>query len=117
MCRRKINFIIKKNDSEEEDKDKIEAAAETKEEECLTSPLTIIQALHGNDPFSLQRVLQSNEPNFIILYDTDINAIRVIEMYQAVNPQLSIKVYFFNIWRICRRTTLFNFSEKRKRSF
>lgn len=94
MYRRKINFIIKKNDSEEEDKDKIEAAAETKEEECLTSPLTIIQALHGNDPFSLQRVLQSNEPNFIILYDTDINAIRVIEMYQAVNPQLSIKVYF-----------------------
>ncbi|XP_023215246.1 DNA repair endonuclease XPF-like [Centruroides sculpturatus] len=91
--------ILNNSSSSETDSEVEEVENEDKdnktEEKNLTSPITIIQALHGsNDPFSLQKVLQANEPNYIILYNADIGAIRLIEMFQALNPHLSIKVYF-----------------------
>jgi len=39
-------------------------------------------------------LLQEHSPRFIILYDADVSFVRQIEVFQANNPKLKIRVYF-----------------------
>ena len=41
----------------------------------------VLHALHGNtDPFSLQRALSDVQPRFVVMYDADVQFVRMLEV-------------------------------------
>ena len=46
----------------------------------------VLHALHGNtDPFSLHRVLVDVRPRFVVMYDTNVQFVRMLEVSSANN--------------------------------
>jgi DNA excision repair protein ERCC-4 len=61
----------------------------------LQEPLIIIHSLNNSkDPCHLMKVLSSNKPRTIIMYDADIKLTREIEIFKASHCDLSLRVYF-----------------------
>lgn len=60
------------------------------------NPLISIQTFKNKgNSFSLKRTLTEMQPNYIIMYHSDMAAIRQIEMYEAKNKRKKpLKVYF-----------------------
>nr|CAG4640726.1 EOG090X03DI [Eulimnadia texana] len=57
-------------------------------------PLIILPISDSSDPFLLSRTLHSAKPTFIVVYDCDVSLVRQIEVYQAVNKDVNVRVYF-----------------------
>lgn len=61
----------------------------------LKEPLTLIHPLKGlTDPHSLTRVLHEVEPSFVVLYDAELSFVRQLEIYKAIRPGKTLRVYF-----------------------
>ncbi|KAF2358147.1 ERCC4 domain [Trinorchestia longiramus] len=94
-------------DEDEEDKErrrekkrKRKAALKEKYEEkkcrrkLFSSPLILVQSLKNySDPFVLPRLLREVQPRYIILYDSDLDFIRQVEVWQAENAPHQCLVY------------------------
>jgi len=50
----------------------------------------IIESLHNQ---SIASILQLHEPSFIILYDSDLEVFRRLEIYKSLNPGVPLRVY------------------------
>ncbi|CAG0897565.1 unnamed protein product, partial [Cyprideis torosa] len=48
---------------------------------------------HSSDPFNLVRILEERVPQFVILYDPDIEPIRTLEVFHAVHPNIPLRIY------------------------
>ncbi|CAH0557947.1 unnamed protein product [Brassicogethes aeneus] len=61
-----------------------------------TQPTILIQTFKGGDNYiSLQKTLQDLKPNFVIMYNTNITAVRELEMYEAHRQQdIPLQVFF-----------------------
>lgn len=92
----------KNKENEQEAGSDSEGSSESEEEEeeeedphFLSSPLILVQSLKEvNDPFMLTRMLEEIEPNYIVMYDSDLNFIRQIEVWQANRVDVRVRVYF-----------------------
>ncbi|XP_050309365.1 DNA repair endonuclease XPF [Anthonomus grandis grandis] len=64
--------------------------------ESLTAPKILIQTFKGGENYiSLQNNLQVLKPNYVIMYHSNITAVREIEMYEAHRQsETPLKVYF-----------------------
>ncbi|KFM80672.1 DNA repair endonuclease XPF, partial [Stegodyphus mimosarum] len=49
---------------------------------------------HSENHFQFQNICDLHHPKYVILYDGDMEIIRRIELYQAINPGVKVKVYF-----------------------
>ncbi|CAG0911460.1 unnamed protein product, partial [Cyprideis torosa] len=47
----------------------------------------------SSDPFNLVRILEERVPQFVILYDPDIEPIRTLEVFHAVHPNIPLRIY------------------------
>lgn len=64
--------------------------------QSLTVPTIIVQTFKGGKGFvNLQRSLEEVNPSYIIMYHSNITAIREIEMYESHRKRdKSLKIYF-----------------------
>jgi len=63
--------------------------------QILPNSVTIIHPLKGNsDPYSLMKSLTELEPRYIVMYDTDMEFVRQIEVFKASRPNIQLRVYF-----------------------
>jgi DNA excision repair protein ERCC-4 len=64
--------------------------------QSLTAPTILIQTFKGTkDVVNLQRSLEELQPSFIVMYHSNLTAIREIEMYEAHRKRdTPMKVYF-----------------------
>lgn len=64
--------------------------------QSLTAPMVIVQTFKGaKDCVNLQRSLEEMNPSYIIMYHSNITAIREIEMYESHRKRdKSLKLYF-----------------------
>ena len=47
----------------------------------ITSPVVVLHPLHGSpDPFSLQRVLSDVQPRYVVMYDVNVQFVRMLEV-------------------------------------
>lgn len=59
----------------------------------LSSPVVIIQSTQSG-PFHISRIIQEMRPSYVIMYDSDMTVVRQLEVFQAKNPQMHLKVFF-----------------------
>lgn len=76
-------------------------SADTTFHECTqpldsaTEPVVVIQQFKKDgNALSLLRTLRTMKPEYIVMYDVDVTAIRQIEVYQCSESEVQIKVYF-----------------------
>lgn len=64
--------------------------------EKMNQPTVLIQTFkHGDNFLSLQKNLEDIAPNFIIMYHSNMTAVRQIEIYEARRQkERQLKVYF-----------------------
>ena len=48
----------------------------------------------SRDPYHLTRLIKELSPKYIVMYDPSIEFVRQVEMYNASNPESSLKIYF-----------------------
>ncbi|CAE1245383.1 ERCC4 [Acanthosepion pharaonis] len=61
----------------------------------LSQPAIIIHPIHGgSDPLGLQRTLWEVNPRYVILYDSNMQFVRQLEVYHATQPDIPLRVYF-----------------------
>ena len=81
----------KKSSFQKPNNDENPLPSELIKEECPA--LTIIRSLQvGN--FTINRLINQLRPRYVILYDCEIGVVRQLEVFQAMNPDFKIKVYF-----------------------
>ncbi|KAE9547052.1 hypothetical protein FO519_009734, partial [Halicephalobus sp. NKZ332] len=52
----------------------------------------IVLLRHG-DRYTLMKALEDLKPRFVILYHTDIASVRILDTYNALNPEKKLKIY------------------------
>ena len=61
----------------------------------LSNAVVVIHPLSGcSDPYSLLRKLYELEPKYVVLYDTQMEFVRQLEVYKASRPGIPLRVYF-----------------------
>ncbi|KAK2724738.1 hypothetical protein QYM36_001283 [Artemia franciscana] len=66
-----------------------------KTEETVSNPRLIVHPLQViADPFALTKLLYTYKPDTIIMYDADLSFVRQVEVYQATNCEIPVRVYF-----------------------
>ncbi|XP_065570144.1 DNA repair endonuclease XPF-like [Artemia franciscana] len=64
-------------------------------EETVSNPRLIVHPLQViADPFALTKLLYTYKPDTIIMYDADLSFVRQVEVYQATNCEIPVRVYF-----------------------
>ncbi|KAJ3212155.1 hypothetical protein HDU67_003991 [Dinochytrium kinnereticum] len=63
------------------------------------------------------RVLEMLKPRWIIMYDPDVSFVRRIEVYKAMQPDISLKVYFMVYDNSIEEQRYLSFIRKEKSSF
>ncbi|XP_066250841.1 DNA repair endonuclease XPF [Euwallacea similis] len=64
--------------------------------ESISAPKILIQTFKGAENYiSLQNTLQTLKPSFVVMYHSNVTAVREIEMYEAHRPEEAhLKIYF-----------------------
>nr|XP_022901914.1 DNA repair endonuclease XPF isoform X1 [Onthophagus taurus] len=64
---------------------------------CMDKPTIVIQTFKSDNCLSLQKTLEELQPNYIIMYHSNMTAIRQIEMYEARRDRTKSLIIYFLI--------------------
>ncbi len=59
----------------------------------LESPVVMVYSMQHGD-FEISRLINDVKPRFVVMYDADVATVRILEVFQARNPEIRLKVYF-----------------------
>lgn len=83
------------SDSKQQEVDDFKCSSEDAYYGILSQPAIIIHPIHGgSDPLGLQRILWEVNPRYVILYDSNMQFVRQLEVYHAAKPDIPLRVYF-----------------------
>ena len=80
------------------------------------SPVTMIQSMQVGS-FELYKILYEKKPRYVIMYDTEMSVVRQLEVYQANNPDVQIRVYFLMYEKSVEEQAYLTTLRKEKESF
>ncbi|XP_067003038.2 DNA repair endonuclease XPF isoform X2 [Anabrus simplex] len=58
-------------------------------------PIIILQpAKKNDDPLALTKTLNELKPRFVVMYDVDMTAVRRLEVFNSLHPEIHLQVFF-----------------------
>ena len=105
--------------SEEEEEDKQNKNDKQKENKELKNTNLFLSALTGGpkQKTSLVKLLFDVKPKYIVLYDSELWFVRQIEVYQSLNFQLPLRVYFLMYTNSCEEQRYLTSIRSEKEAF
>ena len=92
----------RKDDADKEDKSE-EPESKSKTGKKFKNTNIFLSAYEGGTKqrVSLYKLLNDAKPKYIILYDCELNFVRQIEVFRAINYTLPLRVYFLMYSNSC----------------
>ena len=105
--------------SEEEEEDKQNKNDKQKDNKELKNTNLFLSALTGGpkQKTSLVKLLFDVKPKYIVLYDSELWFVRQIEVYQSLNFQLPLRVYFLMYTNSCEEQRYLTSIRSEKEAF